>query len=107
MITVRMSKTVTVARRGQWYTQPLSPAVNHGNKLYNTNSPSASMMTVVRDHSHMCVRAMFTSRGYYSRAKFAATIQGRPLFEDGVYSKKYSTCMRNENLVSEWQNGNQ
>ena len=36
----------------------------------NTSSPSASVVTVVRKHSHMCARAVFTSRGYYSRPAF-------------------------------------
>ena len=41
-----------------------------GNDSYNTNSPSASVVTVVGNHSHTCARAAFTSRSYYSRAAF-------------------------------------
>ena len=61
--------TVTVARRCQKYAQPLSPAVSHGNDSYNTNSPSASVVTI-RNHSHTCAPAVFTSRGYYLRVVF-------------------------------------
>ena len=65
-----MSETVTVARRCQLCVQPLSPAASYGNDSYNTNSPSASVVTVVRNHSHTCMHAVFTSCGYYSRAVF-------------------------------------
>ena len=62
---------------------PLSPAVS-GNDAYNTNGSSASMVTVVRNDSHMRVHTAYTSCGYYSRAEFilfrasncAATIEG-------------------------------
>ena len=47
---------MTVARRCQ-YAQPLSPTVSHGNDSYNTNSPSASVVTVIRNNSHTCARA--------------------------------------------------
>ena len=65
---------------------------------YNTNSP----MVTVRNHSHKFVRAMFTSHGYYSRAALfhsrasdcAPTIRWWPLFEGGVYSKKYGFIHR-------------
>ena len=47
--------------------QPLSSAVSHGNELYNTNSPSASPVTVIRI-IHICVRvprvAAATTRGW-------------------------------------------
>ena len=36
----------------------------------NTNSPSASVVTVVRNHLYMCAHAVLTSRGYYSRLAF-------------------------------------
>ena len=63
----------------------------------------ARVVTVIRNHSHTCACAMFTSCGCYSRVAFiliksfefcsyysrAATIQGRQLFEGGKYSKKY------------------
>ena len=84
-----------------WHTQPFSPAVSHGNDSYNTNSPSASVVTVVRNHSHTWARAAFTSCGYCSRVTFiafksfelcgyyssAATIQGRLLFKGSYYSR--------------------
>ena len=61
---VGTSKTVTVARRCQLHAHPLGPAVSRGNNSYNTNSFSASMVTIIRNHSHVCVRAAFTSRSY-------------------------------------------
>ena len=64
------SETVMVARCCQYNKQPLSPAVSRGNNSYNTNSPSASVVTVIRKHSHTCVCATFTSHGYYSTAGF-------------------------------------
>ena len=93
------SEMVTITRCCQWCAQLLSPAVNHGYDSYNTNtnSPSASMVTIVKKYSHTCVRATYTSHGYYSRAALTsfrafdcvATIQGQWLFEDGIYLKKY------------------
>ena len=64
-----------------------------------TNSPSTSVVTVVRNHSYTCAHAAFTSHGYYSRAAFisfksfglcsyysrAATIQGWHLFKEIQY----------------------
>ena len=35
--------------------QPLSPVVNLGEESYNTNSPSASLLTVVLNYLHICV----------------------------------------------------
>ena len=93
------SETVTVARHCQWYAQPLSPAVSRGN---NTNSPSASMVTIFRNHLHMCARTSFTSDGYYSWAAFisfrtsdgVATIRGWRLIEEKRYIHMYMhTCM--------------
>ena len=55
------------------------PAVNCGDKSYNTNSPIASPLTVVRIH--------------VPRILAVATIRGRQLFKDGVYLKKYGTCV--------------
>ena len=57
------------------------------------NSPSASVVTIVRNYSHMCVRAAYTSHGYYLRAAFisfrdsagVATIQQQRLFEEIRY----------------------
>ena len=59
-----------VARRCQQYAQPLSPAVIRGNDSYNTNRPSASVVTIIRNHSYTCASAVFTSCGYYSKAAF-------------------------------------
>ena len=61
---------MVAARRCQQHVQHLSPSVSRGNDSYNTNSPNASRVTVVRNHLHTCARAAFTSRGYYSRAAF-------------------------------------
>ena len=49
------SDTAMTVRLCQYFAQPLSPAVIHGNKSYNTNSPSTSLVTVVRKYSHTCV----------------------------------------------------
>ena len=62
---VHTSETVMVA--SHIHTQPLSPAVSRGNNSHNTNSPST---TVIRNHSHRCAQAVFTSHGYYSMAVF-------------------------------------
>ena len=51
--------------------QPLSSAVSHGKELYNTNSPSASSVTVM--FTYVCVCHVLL----------------RLLFEGGVLSKKY------------------
>ena len=66
------SETVTVTRCCQQYAQPVSPAVSRGNNSYKTNSPSASVVTIVRNHLHTCacVCAAFISCGYYSRVVF-------------------------------------
>ena len=69
--------------------QPLSSAVSHGNKSYNTNSSSTSLVTIVRNYVSMC--AADTSHSYYSRVVFISL--GLPivqlLFEGGVYWKIY------------------
>ena len=57
------------------------------------NSPSTSMVTIVRNYSPMCARAAYTSHGYYSRAAFilfrasagVASIQERHLFKEIQY----------------------
>ena len=67
---IRHVRAVIVARHCQQYVQPLSPAVSRCNDSYNTNSPSASVVTIIRNHSHMCARAAFTSRSYYLRVAF-------------------------------------
>ena len=68
---VGTSETVTVARRCQKYAQPLSPAVSRGNDSYNTNSPSASVVTVIK---------IIRICGCVPRLLAAATIRGRRLF---------------------------
>ena len=70
--------------------QPLSPTVSRGKESYNRNSPSASPVTVVRNYSHTCMYAVYSSCGYYLRPAFtslrtpgpdcAATIRGQRLF---------------------------
>ena len=74
------------------------------------HSPSASVVTVIRNHSHTCACAAFTSCDYYSRAAFitsksfglcgyysrAVTIRGRCLFEEircNMYSKCLHACL--------------
>ena len=51
------SEMETIARCCQWRAQPLSPAVSCGNDSENTNSSSASVLTIVRKYSHTRVRA--------------------------------------------------
>ena len=61
------------------------------------NSPSTSVVTI-RNHSHTCAPAVFTSHGYYSRVMFisyrasdcVAIIQGRCLFEGSDYLRPAS-----------------
>ena len=55
--------------------QPLSSAFSHGKELYNTNSPSASPVTVVR---------IISIRVRVPRVA-AATIRGRDLVEEIRY----------------------
>ena len=72
----------------------LSPAVSCGNDLYNTNSPSASVVTVVRYHLYTCASVTFTSHGYYSRAAF---ISFKSFRSCGNYSRAASILI---NMVS-------
>ena len=62
-----------------------------GNESYNTNNPTASPLTVVRNYLNMC--AEYTSHGYYSTTAFIL-VRAAPivqlLFKGGVYSKKYA-----------------
>ena len=82
--------------------QPLTPTVNRGNDSYNTNGPSISMVTVIRNHLHTCAlphplpRLLFESGvyfksfglcGYYSRA---ATIREQRLFEE-IWYKQFAS----------------
>ena len=70
---VRMSEMVTVARGCNKYTQPLSP--------------SASMVTVVRSHLHMCAHAAFITSSCYSRA---VSISFKSFGLCGYYSREAS-----------------
>ena len=71
--------------------------MSRGKDSYNTSSPSTTVVTVVRNHSHTCALLHLlpaaTIQGwrlFRSRAlDCAVTIRGWPLFEGGVYSKKY------------------
>ena len=67
---------------GSSTTQPLSSAVSHGKELYNTNSPSASPVTVVR---------IIRIRVRVPRVA-AATIWGRGLVEEIRYHHHYGVC---------------
>ena len=89
---VRQATLSVVSAASQFCWQPWKQVV-HSAKI-----PSASLVTVVRNYSHIGVGVL---RGYYSRAAFislwnpdgAAIISdlGQRLFEGGVYSKKYGT----------------
>ena len=78
-----------IARHCQQYAQPLSPAVSRANNACNTDNPSTSVVTVVRNYLQTCSHVMYTNRGYYSRAVFiflrasdcVAAIQGWCLFK--------------------------
>ena len=56
--------------------QPLSSAVSNGKELYNMNTPSASLVTVVR---------VIRIRERVLRTVAAATIRGRHLVEEIWY----------------------
>ena len=60
-------------------------------ELYNTNTPSTSQVTVIRNYLQSCLCATYTSHGYYSRAAFICSELPivRLLFEGSVYLKKY------------------
>ena len=85
MCKLRMSNTVTTVR--------CCPAVSNGNESYNTNSPSTSLLTIVRIYLHTCTSATYTNCGYNLRAAFillrasnsAATTRGWHLFEEIRY----------------------
>ena len=91
-----MSNTVMTVRCCQLHAQPLSSIVSHGNESYNTDNPSASLVTVISNYSQPCSFAMYTSHSYYSRVAFiwasncAATIRGWQLF----YLKKYNAYIQ-------------
>ena len=80
-------------------------------------------MVTIRNHSHTCADAAFTSRGYYSRAAFisfksfglcgyylrAATIRGQRLFEEiryipSIVETTISLCPQN---LHTWEPGNE
>ena len=110
-VRVILLKTATTVRHYQLFAQPLSPAVSRGNESYYTNSPSASLVTVVRKYSQASACAAYSSCSYYLRAAFislrasdcAATIQGQRLFEAGVYSKQYSIWLCTHTAFSKLQ----
>ena len=82
------SETMMVARH--CHAQPLSFAVSRGNYSYNTNCPSASMVTIVRNHSHTYACAAFPSLLFKGGVYFVQELQIMwLLFEGGIYSKKY------------------
>ena len=66
---------------GSSTTQPLSSAVSHGKELYNTISPSASPLTVVR-----IIRIRVRVR------RVAAAIWGRGLVEEIRYHHHFGVC---------------
>ena len=61
--------------------QPLSSSVSHGKELYNTNSPSASLVTVRIIHIHVRVPCVA-----------AGTIRGRSLVKEIRYPHHYGVC---------------
>ena len=66
--------------------QPPSPAVNHENELYNTNSLITSPMTIV----HICVHVplILTTDSIQRRHLFQSELSiVQLLFEDGNYSR--------------------
>ena len=72
---VRTSEAVTIDRRSVSSIHSLSSlTVSHRNDLYNTNSPGGSMVTIIRNYLCMCVRAVYTSCGYYLRVAFLSFI---------------------------------
>ena len=70
-----LDKVLYIWARCWW----LLDAVSCGNDSYNTNSPSISMVTVVRNPLHTHLHVVFTSHGHYSRA---ATIRRNTVFKD-------------------------
>ena len=60
--------------------QPLSSAVSHGKELYNTNSPSAGLVAIVRIIRECVPRVA------------VATIQGWGLVEEVRYHHNYGIC---------------
>ena len=84
------------------HTQTLSPAVCCRNDSYNTNSPSTSVVTTVRNASHVCAcpiylamatiwgRRLFRSKASDCAAR-VATIWGRCLFEE-IQQFTFTSC---------------
>ena len=85
---VHTSDAVTTVRHGHKL-QLLSPAVSRGIKLYNTICPSASPLTIIKNHMDICahvphVVATDTTRGrclFHSELLIVWL-----LFEGGIYS---------------------
>ena len=65
-------------------------AVSRGNESYNTNSPSASPLAVVRNYSHMCVCAAYSSRSYCSKVAF---IRSELLIVWLLFEVIYGSCL--------------
>ena len=70
--------------------------------------PSASQGTIVRNDSHMCVCAAYTSHSYYSRVVFislkasdcVATIRGWRLFEYGSFDSVLDRWLLSQNKLT-------
>ena len=73
------------------HTQPLSPAITHGNDSYNINNPSASMVTIVtKSFTRVHVLRLLAAATIRESVNFVQEVQiVRLLFKSGVYSKNY------------------
>ena len=77
---------LSTAQEGSKSIMPLSPAVSRRNDSYNTNSPSTSVVTIVKNHSHTCTRV--TNRGWRLFRSELRIVQ--LLFEGGDYLRPAS-----------------
>ena len=59
---VHTSDKAMIVRHCQYFAQSLSPVVSHENELYNTNSPSTSLVTVESEIICTCACSMYTSQ---------------------------------------------
>lgn len=87
--------------------QPLSSSFSRSKDAYNTNGPSASRVSIIRNYSHMCEHAAYPNHAaVYTLVcvlhQSVTTVQGWHLFcsellivwllfEGGRYSKKYGS----------------
>ena len=101
---IRTSDTAMTVRRCQQLAQPLSPAVSRGNELYSMNSPSTSLVSVVRSQlAHVCMRHV-SSQGYSLRTVFislrasecVAIVRGRHLLE------KIQQLLQRTDIGNDW-----